>query len=195
VIRSIVLALFLVTTPLLAGAQEGSPGAEHKFSVSTGIGFASSLGEYGAPAPFFFPFTRSFLPSQSGFLWQVDAQYRVAPAVSIGGFMQVSPFTGGTLFSIAADGRYHFDLGAQSNEALSKLTPYAGVGFGLSHVGSDFGDASDNAALFSFIVGVEYDVTDHVAVTSDMRFNVLAGELFGDSFYYSWQMVGARYRF
>jgi hypothetical protein len=198
VIRSIVVALVLVTAPILVHAQEGSPGAERKWSVSTGIGFASSIGAFSTPSPFFFPFFRPAVisPSQSGFLWQLDGQYRVTPEISVGGFLQVAPFTGGTLFSIAADGRYHFGfLRSQSNEFLSKLTPYAGVGFGLGHVGSDFGDVSDNAALFSFIAGIEYDVTDQVALTSDMRFNVLAGELFGDSFYYSWQIVGARLRF
>ncbi len=41
----------------------------------------------------------------------------------------------------------------------------------------------------------QYEVTDQIAMTSDMRVNVLAGDIFGDSFYYSWQLIGARYRF
>jgi hypothetical protein len=192
VIRSILASLILVIAPSLALAQSGNPGAEHKWSVGTGIGFASSIGE---PV------------SQSGFLWQLDGQYRITDAFSAGLFMQVIPVTGATIFSLAADSRYHFDfLHSQSNEFLSKLTPYAGFGFGLYHASYDFPwwtgrwwwwgqDVSDNGALFSFIVGLEYDITDHVALTSDMRFNVIAGNDSPDSFYYSWQLIGARYRF
>jgi len=182
VIRSIVIALMLVIAPIAAQAQSGNPGADHKWSVGTGIGFASSIG------------VNRF--SQSGFLWQLDGQYRLTDAFSIGGFMQVAPVTGGTVFSIAADGRYHFGfLRSQSNDFFNKLTPYVGFGFGLAHFGSDFSFYSDNGALFSFIAGMEYDLTDHVALTSDMRFNAIAGNSSGDSFYYSWQLIGARYRF
>jgi len=194
VIRSIVVALILVlsaaVSPIVAHAQAGSPGADHRWSVGTGIGFASSIGG-GGPSILGFRF-----PSQSGFLWQLDGQFRIMDPISVGLFMQVVPVTGGTVFSFAADGRYHFGfLHEQSNEILSRLTPYAGFGFGLAHFGADFVNVSANGALFSFIFGIEYDVTDHIAITSDMRFNAVAGNDSGDSFYYSWQLVGARYRF
>ena len=99
--------------------------------------------------------------------------------------------------------RYHFNfLHSQSNSVISKLTPYAGLGMGLWHVGGDLGnfgtvDFSDNAFLFSMIFGIEYDLSEHVALTSDMRFNILGGTApqIDDHFNYTWQIAGVRYRF
>jgi opacity protein-like surface antigen len=181
VIRSVLLALIVVLAPLAAQAQGSNPGAEHKWSVGTGIGFGSSIGS----GPF----------SQSGFLWQLDGQYRVTDPLSVGLYLQVVPVDGGTIFTFAADGRYHFDLSSQSNDFVSRLSPYLGFGFGLAHAGSDFSNASDNGALFAFIAGIEYDINDHVALASDMRFNLVAGNDTNDTFFYTWQIVGARYRF
>ena len=173
-IRSLFAALILVASPLAAHA-EAMPAAEaHPFSVSTGLGFMSSIG------------SGSF--STSGFLWQADAQYFFTPNVAGGVFMQVVPFDGGTIFNLALDGRYYFPV-------ADKLAAYGGVGFGLAHVGSDFGGFSDNGALFSFIVGAEYDIMEQVALTSDMRFNAIAGNSSTDSFLFSWQIIGARFRF
>ena len=51
----------------------------------------------------------------------------------------------------------------------------------------------------SFPVGIEFDLSDHIALTNEMRFNFMAGAnklgLYSDTFYYSWQMLGVRYRF
>lgn len=165
-IRNAFLILILVTAPALAQAQEkaSNPGAKKKLSVSTGIGFAADI------------------YTQTGFNWQLDAQYRLADSVSIGGFMQVVPVGGGTLFNMAGDVRHHF-LGS------SKLTPYVGAGMGFSHIGGLVG----TGFLFSFITGLEYDLDERVAVTSDMRFNLTS--LTGDTFHFTWQMFGVRYRF
>ena len=173
-IRSLLLVLALVSAPLLAQAQADTPAAEHKLSVSTGLGFMSSIG------------SGSF--SQSAFLWQADFQYFLTEAISAGAFMQVAPADGLTIFNFAADARYHF-------KAADKLNPYAGFGFGLAHAGADVGNASANGALFSFIAGIEYDLMEQVALTSDMRFNLVAGDSFADTFLFTWQIVGARFRF
>jgi len=184
VIRSLFLVLILVTAPIVAQAQSGSPGAERKWSVSSGIGFASSIG----PGAF----------SQSGFNWQLDGQYRVTDSVSVGVFMQVVPVTLASVFSFGGNANYSFDfLHGNSNDFVSKLTPYAGAGMGLFHIGADVGNFSDNAFLFAMIGGIEYDLNEQIALTSEMRFNILGGTspAFNDSFYYSWQLIGARFRF
>lgn len=203
-IRTILVALILATVPLLAQAQTSkSPGAEHKWSVGTGIGFVSSVG--------------SGSNSQSGFLWQLDGQYRLTDAFSAGLFLQVAPISGvnfgtfgtqggGTLVSFAGDARYHFDLSSQSNDVVRKLTPYAGLGMGFTHFGFTQPFLQDQTAfLFSMIFGIEYDLNEHIALTSDMRFNILGGTsaipvtafytIPQDHFYYSWQVAGIRYRF
>lgn len=183
-IRSILLSVVILAAPFFAQAQEGSPAAEHKWSVGTGIGFASSIGS----GPL----------SQSGFNWQLDGQYRITPSISAGVWMQVVPVTGATVFSMSGQGLYHFGfLRDSSNEFASKLTPYAGIGIGLWHLGLDVGALSDNAFLFQMIGGIEYELTERVGLTSEMRFNILGGTApaVDDSFYFSWQLIGARYRF
>lgn len=198
-IRSILVAVILLSMPLIAQAQKSSsnPGVDHRVSVSTGIGFASSVG--------------TGTVDTSGFLWQLDGQYRATDNISAGINMQVVPFEifpfgvkyDATVFTFAFDGRYHFDvLHSQSNDILSKLTPYAGLGMGLWHVGGDLGnfgtvEFNDNAFLFSMIFGIEYDLNEHVALTSDMRFNILGGTApqIDDHFNYTWQIAGVRYRF
>lgn len=182
-IRSILLALvLLLSTSSMATAQEGSPGAERKWSVSTGLGFASSVGVGRL--------------SQSGFNWQIDAQYRITDSIAAGLMMQVIPVTGATVFAMVPEVIYYFGfLQNNSNEFVSNLVPYAGVGLGLSHVGADFGPFSDNALIVPLIVGVEYNINEHFAATSDMRFNIIGGSIVNEHFYYSWQIAGIRYRF
>lgn len=181
-IRAILLALVLTFASLPASAQLGDPATARRWSVGTGLGFAADIG------------TGSFTTSE--FNWQIDGQYRLTDPLSVGAYLQVIPTDGGTIVNFAADSRYHFDvLRRGSNEDVRNLTPYLGLGMGLAHAGVDVGNLSDNAFLIAFIAGLEYDLSEHVALTSDMRFNVLAGELFGDGFMYTWQVVGARLRF
>lgn len=179
VLLALLVLLVLLAAPTLAAAQEGSPGAAKKWSASTGIGFAADV------------------VTQSGFLWQVDAQYRMQPSFSLGATMQVIPVTGGTAFNLTGDARYHFGvLRTNSNEVVKKLTPYVGVGMGLGHLGPDSSAIpGQQTFLLSLIAGLEYDLTNEVALTSDMRFNIATIDLFGDNFQFSWQMVGVRYRF
>ena len=172
VIRSILLALVLVSTLLVAQAQAA---VEHRLSVSTGLGFASSIGEDNF--------------ATSGFLWQVDAEYFLTESIAAAVYMQVIPVDGATLFNFAVDGRYHF------KPVADKIRPYVGFGFGVAHAGFDFTDFSVNGALFAFAVGGEYDLTERLALTSDMRFNFVAGDSYTDSFFFTWQMIGARFRF
>lgn len=59
-------------------------------------------------------------------------------------------------------------------------------------------DTSDlenrNAAVIQGILGLEYDLTDPFVLTSDARVNGIQSE--GVSgFYFSWQILGLRYRF
>ncbi len=197
-IRSLLVALILIGMPLIAQAQKAgsNPGVDHRLSVSTGVGFASSVGTGSVDT--------------SGFLWQFDGQYRATDNISAGFFMQVIPFEifprgvsfDATVFTFAGDARYHLNvLHSQSNGFLSKLTPYAGLGMGLWHVGGSVAntplDFTDNAFLFSMLVGIEYDLNEHIALTSDMRFNILGGTApqIDDHFNYTWQLVGVRYRF
>ncbi|MDG2051095.1 MAG: outer membrane beta-barrel protein [Myxococcota bacterium] len=183
------LALILISAPLAALAQDdtkgSNPGAEHKLSIGTGIGFATPIAHIGNNG-------------QTGFEWQLDVMYRITDSIAVGAWMQVIPVNNFVGFSLAGEARYHFNFLQSRKGFLGKLTPYAGGGIGLYHVGGRTGASSYDGFLFTFPVGIEFDLTEHIALTNEMRFNFMAGANkagLSDTFYYSWQMLGARYRF
>jgi len=174
VIRTALAVLALLAVPLAATAQQAQK-PDHPLSVGTGIGFVAS---------------------ETAFLFQLDANYKLTDSFSVGPFFQVAPYDLSTLISLAIDGRYHVNfLHSQKDQILNKVTPYVGLGAGFTHLSIDNSSFGESAFLISILMGLEYDITEHIAFTSDMRFNIAAGDLFGDSFYYSWQILGARYRF
>ncbi len=190
-IRTMLLALILISAPLAALAQDdtkgSNPGAEHKLSIGTGIGFAT-------------PIAHAFNSGQTGFEWQLDVMYRITKAIAVGAWMQVVPVDQFVGFSLTGEARYHFNFLQSRKGFLGKLTPYVGGGIGLYHVGGPNGNLSYDGLLFSFPVGIEFDLTDRIALTNEMRFNFMAAAnkpAIGrsDTFYYSWQMIGARFRF
>ena len=194
-IRTMLLALILISAPLAALAQDdtkgSNPGAEHKLSIGTGIGFATPIAH-----------STVLDRGQTGFEWQLDVMYRITKAIAVGAWMQVVPVDHFVGFSLTGEARYHFNFLQSRKGFLGKLTPYVGGGIGLYHVGGPDGDRSYDGLLFSFPVGIEFDLTDRIALTNEMRFNFMAaanknipGDRLSDTFYYSWQMIGARFRF
>jgi opacity protein-like surface antigen len=171
-IRHALVILAILLSPMALHAQESS-GDENRLSVGGGIGFASSIG------------------NTSAFLLQLDMLYRVTDHLSFGPMFQVAPQSFGSIISMSLDSKYGFDLSHLDDDLLSKLTPYLGAGLGFTHF---TGGPGDTGFLISLITGLEYDVSDQVALTSEMRFNIVPGDYF-DTFYFSWQMVGVRIRF
>ena len=193
-IRTMLLALILISAPLAALAQDdtkgSNPGAEHKLSIGTGIGFATPIAHINPPVD----------NGQTGFEWQLDIMYRITKSIAVGAWMQVVPVNNFVGFSLTGEARYHFNFLQSRKGFLGKLTPYVGGGIGLYHVGGRTGASSYDGLLFSFPVGIEFDLTERIALTNEMRFNFMAaankpGTGLSDTFYYSWQMLGARFRF
>ena len=189
-IRTMLLALILISAPLAALAQDdtkgSNPGAEHKLSIGTGIGFATPIAH-----------STVLDRGQTGFEWQL-VMYRITKAIAVGAWMQVVPVNNFVGFSLTGEARYHFNFLQSRKGFLGKLTPYVGGGIGLYHVGGPSGFFSYDGLLFSFPVGIEFDLTDRIALTNEMRFNFMAAANkagLSDTFYYSWQMIGARFRF
>jgi hypothetical protein len=175
-LRSIILAVavLLAPTALLAKEPAGSskPVREaHKLSVAGGIGFLADVNSAGG---------------KSQFLMQFDALYSLTNNIAIGSVFQVGPAGNSSTIALTAEGRFYFPLG-DGDGIIGKIAPYAGLGLGFRSYTSDTTDF-----LFPMILGVEYDLMEHLSLTSDMRFNITSGR---DRFYYSWQLVGARFRF
>ena len=127
------------------------------------------------------------------FLLQLDASYRFSELFSLGPTFQLGASSFWTTVSTSLDGKIHLDLfGESDNPILANLTPYAGVGVGLTYY--DVFGFDETSLLIPVLIGVEYDLREDIALTSDMRFNVVATSDL-DNFYWSWQVIGVRYRF
>ena len=197
-IRSIAIAMAILLSPTALLAQE-APGARepqnakqtrreaHPVSVSAGIGFLASI-ESSPP--------RSKRRSQ--FLMQFDGFYSITEHVAAGVTLQAGPSRQSSTVAMSFDGRFYFppvaDLFGNGDGDLGRLVPYAGAGIGFRTYTRDSrsGEPGTTDFLFNPTVGLEYDLTDHLSLTTDMRFNVTTGR---DRFYYSWQMIGTRFRF
>lgn len=80
---------------------------------------------------------------------------------------------------------------------LERAQPYGFVGLGFAVVEDD-DRADDNSAtdfLIHFGVGIEYQISERLFLGSHMTFNFLPDEALGQTFFYSWQVGGARIAF
>ena len=143
-----------------------------------------------------------FTAGPSAFLLGFEADYLVFEQVSLGGLVQLALDDDYTIVSPVAYGRYWVDLG-QYDAELDPLVPYLQTGLGFTWWERDlrFGrDDDDTAFLINFGFGAEYRFTPHLALGSQMLFNFIPTEIFDDRayddhFYYSWEVLGLRYRF
>lgn len=173
-IRHALLVLVILFSPVALHAQEATHSTKGRISVNGGIGFASSILD------------------TSAFLAQFDLLYHLTDNVSVGPMLHFAPQDGGTMVSMSLDSKYNMRFRGNKDDAVRRLSPFFGVGFGFSHLTAGPGDSS---FLIALITGLEYDITDQVALNSEMRFNIMADDVFRDNFYFTWQMLGARIRF
>ena len=171
----------IVSTVLLAlpAAASDSKG----FSAGGGIGFTEGM-----------------------FLLSLEAPYSIDDHFSIGPLLQLGLEENVVLVMASANARYAWNVGellSDSSEAAHDSRVFLQGGLGISHMDisvnfpaplPDF-NADDTAFLINFGFGAEYDLTASVSLTSQMLFNIHAGDLFNDTFSFSWQVIGARYRF
>ncbi len=142
------------------------------WSVGGGIGAAASPGQ---------------------FVLQLDAPYRFSELFSAAPTFQLLAGSSFTRISMSLDGVVHLNLFDESdNVVLANLTPHVGLGAGFTHF-SAFGFNETNF-LLPIIMGLEFDLTEEIALTNEMRFNIVVTSDF-DTFYWSWQLIGVRYRF
>jgi opacity protein-like surface antigen len=196
-ILAIAMAVLLAPTALLAqtsnrGGKEARREA-HPFSVNGGIGFLADVNS-SPPRP-------NPNDARSQFLMQFDGFYNFTNNVAAGVTLLAGPSGDSSTVAMSFDGRFYLPLGSLlGNEEgiLGRLVPYAGAGIGFrtytqsAATVSNFGDPGTTDFLFDPTLGLEYDLTERLSLTTDMRFNVTSGR---DNFFYSWQLLGARFRF
>lgn len=88
-------------------------------------------------------------------------------------------------------------LAELSSLGLERVRPYGIVGMGLAILDQDKrpGDNTDAGFLLNVGMGIEYEVSEHLFLGSQMKFNILPFQTLGQKFFYSWQVGGVRLAF
>jgi opacity protein-like surface antigen len=173
----VVFALVFGSGAALAQTSEGG-----RWSVQTGLGF---------------------MADPDAFLMGFEGDYRLPHGFSVGAELQLGIDDDFTVVSPTARARYSFDLRrVSSNEAVHRLRPFLQTGVGFTYIKIDVPnvpgvniDDDDIGFLWNAGFGAEYLLNRSWSVGSKMLFNVLPDEVFGESFYYSWEVASLRYRF
>jgi hypothetical protein len=169
------MGLLLMGAPALAEMNEEERQSEDLtgWAIRTGIGFTAS------------PET---------FLMNFEGEYRYVSNIAVGVAMQIGVKNNLTIVSPAVYARYVFSLDDANSESVRRLEPYLQSGLGLSYRNRDSG-GDDIGFLLNFGGGLDYRLSDSVSLGTRMLFNFLPVNVFGDSFYYTWEMASFRYRF
>ena len=169
------IASFLLAIPAAADDHRG-------FSAGGGIGVA-----------------------ESEFMTSFEAPHSFDDHWSFGPVLQLAFEEDVILVMASANTRYRWGIDRLLDDTSNwakRTDVFLQAGLGVSHIDVEvdlgpFGsfDADDTAFLINFGFGGEYELNDRLALTSHMLFNIHAGDLFDDGFSFSWQLLGARYRF
>ncbi len=136
-----------------------------------------------------------FTADPSALLLNFDFPYYFDRFVAVGPMLQVAIEGDETIIAPTLDLTITIpDIGVAGFE---RVQPYGFVGLGFAIV-EDENRANDNSAtdfLIHFGVGLEYQVSERLFLGSHMIFNFLPSEALGQTFFYSWQVGGARIAF
>lgn len=186
------------------GAKDGAAAAPAQGPAATRRDAPPAVGAGEEPGPFSVRSGLGFSVGPDAFVLGFEGDYAFSPAISAGLSLELGVNDDLTFVSPVAYGRYRFDLGdLTGEESLQKLFPYAQLGLGLTYWDRDLSgaaralgaDEDDVVFLLNPGFGLEYEVSPHVAVSSQMLFNIMPDRIFNERFYYSWQVLGVRYRF
>lgn len=140
--------------------------------------------------------------AEEEFMLSFEAPYQIDRHFSLGPLLQLAVEENAVLVMGSANGRFGWrlsELMTDPEPVARRLGFFLQGGAGISHLsvdrGPNFGDADDTAFLINIGAGGEFDINDRVVLTSHMLVNFHVGELFGDGASFSWQVIGARYRF
>ena len=180
---SSVLCVLLSASPVLANEVAHShDSSRHKgFSVGGGIGFTAS---------------------PTSFLMQFEAPYDFGNGLALGPQLQIGVDGVTTIVGATLDLRYGFDLSSTSNDIASGFEPFVNGGLGLAYMKHEIGarfrpevEVDEVDFMMNLGFGIAYHLSRRVVLESRMEFNIVPGRVIGDNFYYTWQMLGARYKF
>lgn len=172
--RLATLLILCLATPAL-GEEEGR--VLRPFSVQTGIGF---------------------MADPEAFLLGVEGDFLVTEQLSVGPMVQFGLDDRFTVISPTVYGRYWFEIPGQ-NEMLQRLRPFLQAGAGFAYIDVDGRwqgrDDDDIGFLTNAGFGADFRLSHSFSLGTKMLFNVMPSDVFGENFYFSWEVAALRFRF
>ncbi len=175
---TVALSLFALSAATAAAQETSSALDANHFSIGAGIGFFAE-------------------DRYDGFLLNFDGRYHFDDHLSAGVDFQFGFDDDFLLFSLPLYGRYDFGKFEIDTPILKDMNAFTKLGMGFTYAEFDKGliDADDTGFLFVIGGGLAYSVTEHISFESRMQFNITTNDFFEDDFYFSWEVLSARYRF
>ena len=207
--RSLLVSAGLIGTLTLglavgAAAQDldpwDTPEPERRRSYDRG---ATTGGDLREERPLSARFGMGFTADPSTFLMGLEVDYHLMRAFSVGTQLHLGFDEDHSLVAPVAFGRYHlYGSDFEFGEFVDRMNAYGHVGLGINYQDFDGStrrrprrDDDDLEFMWNTGVGVEYVLNDEVSINSQMMLNFIPDGLFGDHSYFSWEIVGVRYRF
>lgn len=80
---------------------------------------------------------------------------------------------------------------------FKRARPFISTGIGFAYIAEDNrpGDDGEAGFLINSAIGIEFQLSQRLAVGSQMIFNIFPNKTLGESFVYSWQIGGVRISF
>jgi opacity protein-like surface antigen len=136
-----------------------------------------------------------FTEGPDGVQLGLDVPISINRNLSVGPWVAVSLASQFIMVGATANVRYHFDV--FESRKLNKLRPFLQGGVGLNYLDPDTNVSGVESTdfLMNMGLGLDYELNDHVSIGSDLLFNLVPQRGAGNTFYWSWQFIGARYKF
>ncbi|MFT5694829.1 MAG: opacity protein-like surface antigen [Myxococcota bacterium] len=162
-----------------ASAQDSDGISLEDFSAQAGLGFFAN-------------------DDFDGFMLNFGGAYHVDENWSAGVDLQLGFEDDFLLLSMPFYGQYDFNNFSTDVDILKDMHVFAKLGMGFTYTEFDPpgpGSIDDTGFLFVLGGGVSYELNEHIALESRMQFNITTNEFYRDDFYFSWEVLAARYRF
>jgi hypothetical protein len=139
-----------------------------------------------------------FTSGPSATLVTVAVPASITPTLAVGPLFQLGFGSDDrVIIAPSIDTRFTTSLGALFNDdsgTWENLEFLAHGGIGFAYLEKDRrGD--DTGFLFNFGAGIDYIVSDRIALGTRMTFNVMPTSVLDEDFFFSWQLLNVRVRF
>ena len=150
----------------------------------------------GDPAVTFLPVGIGFTSGPDTTVLGAAVDFPMAPNWTLGPSLDLGVDDDRTLVAALLQAKRYFPLTSDKDE-VRRLLPYVHGGVGGAYLEEDAGPGSvdDTELLLAFGGGIRFQVTDRIALGSQLQFNFLPGELLDERSYTTWQIVQVVFTF